>query len=63
MSPAWDPYDKDFASLEESHLAFRGQMISAAQSDRPRCVAGMGTGANAACNEEPYWKLNMMLLM
>ena len=29
-TPAWDPYDKDFASLEESHLDFRGQLISAA---------------------------------
>jgi hypothetical protein len=29
MSPAWDPYDKDFASLEESHLDFRGQPNSA----------------------------------
>jgi len=23
VPPAWDPYDKDFASLEESHLDFR----------------------------------------
>ena len=28
-TPAWDPYDKDFASLKESHLDFRRQMISA----------------------------------
>jgi hypothetical protein len=29
-TPAWNPYDKDFASLEESHLDFRGHLISAA---------------------------------
>ena len=27
-SPAWDPYDKEFESLEESHLDFRGHLIS-----------------------------------
>jgi hypothetical protein len=27
-SPAWDPYDKDFESLKESHLDFRGHLIS-----------------------------------
>jgi hypothetical protein len=30
MNPAWDPYEKDFASLKESLLDFRGQVISAA---------------------------------
>ena len=30
VSPAWDPCDKDFASLEESLLNVRGQLISAA---------------------------------
>ena len=30
MSLAWDPCDKDFASLKESLLDFRGQLISAA---------------------------------
>jgi hypothetical protein len=54
MSLAWDPYDKDFASLEESLLDFRGQLTSAAQSDG---VAGMGTGADVACDEKPHWKL------
>jgi hypothetical protein len=29
-SPAWDPYYKDFASLEESHLDFRGHLIFSA---------------------------------
>ena len=29
-SLAWDPYDKDFASLKESLLDFRGQLVSAA---------------------------------
>jgi hypothetical protein len=55
-SPAWDPYAKDFASLKESYLDSRGQLISAARSDGPRCVAGMGTGADAACTKEPHWK-------
>ena len=27
-SPAWEPYDDDFALLEESHLNFRGNLIS-----------------------------------
>jgi hypothetical protein len=54
---AWDPYNKDYASLEESLLDFRGQLISAVQSDGPRCLAQMGTGADAACYEEPHWKL------
>ena len=58
-----DPYEKDVASLEESLLDFRGQLISAAQSDGPRCVAGMGTGAKAACHEEPHWKLSPVSLM
>ena len=30
VSPACDPHDKDFALLEDSHLAFRGRLISAA---------------------------------
>ncbi len=30
-SPAWDPYDDDFALQEESHLDFRGHLISAAR--------------------------------
>jgi hypothetical protein len=58
-TPAWDPYDKDFASLEESHLDFRGHLISDAQSDGPHCVAGMGTPlADADGVEEPHWKLS-----
>ena len=61
-SPAWDPYDKDFASLEESHLDFRGQLISAARSDGLHCMAGMGKGADAACNEELHWKLSPLSL-
>ncbi len=50
-SPAWDPHDKDFASLKEIYLDFREQLISAAQSYGPCCVAGMGTGADAACTK------------
>jgi hypothetical protein len=60
---AWDPYDKDFASLEESRLDFRGQLISAARSDGPRCLAGMGTRlADANGVEEPHWKLSPVSL-
>jgi len=56
-SPAWDPYDKDFASLEESHLDFRGHLISAVRRDGPRRIAEMGTlPANAVGDEEPHWK-------
>ena len=29
--PAWEPYDDDFALQEESHLDFRGHLISAAK--------------------------------
>ena len=32
-SPAWEPYDDDFALQEESHLDFRGHLISATRSD------------------------------
>ncbi len=35
-SPAWDPYDKDFAQLEQSYLDWRGHLISVARSDGPR---------------------------
>lgn len=30
MNPAWDPYNKNFASLKEILLDFMGQLISAA---------------------------------
>ena len=60
---AWDPFDKDFASLEESHLDFRGHLISAARSDGPHCFAGLGTHlADANGVEEPHWKLSPVSL-
>jgi hypothetical protein len=50
--------DKDFASLKESLLDFRGQLMSALRIDGPCCVAGMGTGVDATCSKEPQWKLS-----
>jgi hypothetical protein len=41
-SPAWNPYDKDFAQQEESHLDWRGHVISVARSDGPRGMTVMG---------------------
>jgi hypothetical protein len=62
-APAWDPYDKDFAALEESHLDFRGRFVSAAQCDGPHCMAEMGTLlADAVHGEEPHWKLSPVSL-
>ncbi len=37
-SPAWNPYDKDFAQLEESYLDWQGHVISVARSHGPRNV-------------------------
>jgi hypothetical protein len=55
VTPAWDPYNKDFVSLEESHLDFRRHLISAVQSDGPRRIAEMGTlPADAISGEEPH---------
>ena len=62
-SPAWNPYDKDFAQLEESFLNYRGQLISVARSDGPRCGTEMGLRmADAVRKEEPHWKLSPVSL-
>ena len=58
-SPAWNPYDRDFAQLEESLLDWRGHVISVARSDGPRGITEMGLHlADAVCGEEPHWKLS-----
>jgi hypothetical protein len=58
-SPAWDPYDRDFAQLEQSFLDWRGHLISVARSDGPRGKTEMGLHtADADCGEEPHWKLS-----
>ena len=58
-SPAWEPYDDDFALQEESHLNFRGLLISAARSDGPFWEPEQGDRyADAHCEEEPHWKLS-----
>jgi hypothetical protein len=51
-----------FASLQESLLDFRGQLISDGQSDDLSCVARMGTGADATSAKEPHWKLSPVSL-
>ncbi|KAL3786440.1 hypothetical protein HJC23_011021 [Cyclotella cryptica] len=62
-SLAWNPYDKDFATLKESYLDYRGRLISVERSDGPRGVTGMGLHlADAACGEEPHWKLSPVSL-
>jgi hypothetical protein len=62
-SPAWDPYDKDYAAQEESNLEYRGHLISAARSDGPCSMAEMGLHfADAICGEEPLWKLSPVSL-
>jgi hypothetical protein len=60
---AWDSYNKDFASLKERHLDFRGQLISAARSDGPCRLAEMGIHlADANGVEEPHSKLSPVSL-
>ncbi len=62
-SPAWDHYDNDFALQEESHLNFRGHLISAARSDGPCWEAEHGDRiADANRKEEPDWKLSPVSL-
>jgi hypothetical protein len=62
-SPAWNPYDKDFAQLEESHLDWRGHVISVARIDGPHGMTEVGLHpANAICGEEPHWKLSPVSL-
>jgi hypothetical protein len=62
-SPAWNPYDKDFAQLEESHLDWRGHVISVAMSDGPRGMTETGLHpADAVCGDEPHWKLSPVSL-
>ena len=62
-SPAWNPYDKDFAQLEESYLDWRGHVISVARSDSPRGMTEMGwLLADADQGEEPHWKLSPVSL-
>ena len=54
-SPAWNPYDKDVAQLEQSYLDFRVHLISVARSDGPRAMTEMGLHlADATCGEEPH---------
>ena len=61
--PAWEPYDDDFALQEESHLDFRGHLISAARSDGPCREAEIGDRhADASREEEPHWKLSPVSL-
>ncbi len=61
--PAWEPYDDDFALQEESHLDFRGHLISAARSDGPCWEAEQGDRlADANRKEEPHWKLSPVSL-
>ena len=62
-SPAWDPYNNDFAPQAESHLDFRGHLISAVRSDGPCWKAEIGTrSADADCREEPHWNLSSVSL-
>jgi hypothetical protein len=62
-SPYWNPYDKDFAQLEQSYLDFRGHLISVARSDCPHGMTEMRLHpADAACGEEPHWKLSPVSL-
>ena len=62
-SPAWNPYDKDFAQLEQSYLDYRGHLISVARSDGPCGTTEMGLHpADAVCGEEPHWKLSPVSL-
>jgi hypothetical protein len=62
-SPAWDPYDKDFATQEESHLNFIGHLISVTKSDGPCWNNEMGMRpAGAVHEEEPHWKLSQVSL-
>ncbi len=42
-SLTWDPYCNDFALQEESHLDFRGHLISAARSDCPCSITNTWT--------------------
>ena len=54
-SPAWNPYDKDFAQLEQSYPDFRGHLISVVRSDGPRGTTEMGLHpTDAVCGEEPH---------
>jgi hypothetical protein len=62
-SLAWDCYDEDFATQEESHINFRGHLISVARSDGSCWNTTMGTrSADAVCKEEPHWKLSQVFL-
>ena len=62
-SLAWNPYNKDFAQLEQSDLDFRGHLISVARSDGPRETTEMGLHPDdAICREEPHWKLSPVSL-
>ena len=63
-SPAWDPYDEDLATQEDSHLNIRGHLISVPRSDGPSWNAEIGIrSANAFCEVELHWKLSQVSLI
>jgi hypothetical protein len=62
-SPAWNPYNKDFAQLEQSYFDYRGHLISVARSDGPSGMTETGLHpTDTICGEEPRWKLNPVSL-
>ena len=55
-APDWDPYDPDFAALEDSKLDFRGHAIGACRSHPKMKVNSTGT------DEVPTWNLSQFSL-